>query len=167
MVKGGRGLFSKAVIISIGVVLLNFGFLFFRSFNSISTQRSITANIIKSALVDSFNLSVSSKIFLIIQFGLIAGVLFYTFIYERKMKKMEKELISSHMEKAGPNETDLDVLYEVLKSKGKIGLSAIANSFRINKEVAMEWCKILELGDLAVIEYPGFGEPMIKIKKIE
>jgi hypothetical protein len=167
MVKSGRGLFSKVFLVSIGVILLNFGFLFFRSFKLNKLQGGITANIVKSSLIDSINLSISSKIFLGIQLGLIMGILVYTFIYERKMKRKEKEFIGLHIEKAGPNETDLDVLYEVLKNKKIIGLSAIAKSFKINKEVAMEWCKILESGDLAVIDYPGFGEPAIKIKKVE
>lgn len=164
MVKSGRGLFSKSVIVSFGVILLNFGVLFFRSFKSNNPQGGITANIVKSALIDSINLSISSKIFLGIQLILIMGILVYTFIYERKMKKRENELIGFHIEKAGPNETDLDVLYEILKNKKKIGLSAVAKSFKVNKEVAMEWCKILESGDLAIIDYPGFGEPTIKIK---
>lgn len=165
MAKSGKGLFPKLLAVSVGVILLNFGVLFFRSFRTANISGRVTENVVRSALADSVKLSISSKIFLVVQLVLITGILVYTFVYERKMRKAEKDFMSSHMEKTGPNETDLDVLYEALKNKKKFSLSAIANSFKINREVAMEWCKILESGDLAVIEYPGFGEPVIKIKE--
>jgi hypothetical protein len=63
------------------------------------------------------------------------------------------------------NTTDLDVLYETLKKEKKISVSKIAKTFKIANDIAFEWCKILESGDLAEIVYPGFGEPLIKIKE--
>lgn len=65
--------------------------------------------------------------------------------------------------------TDLDLLYEVLKQKNSLRLSTISQLFGIKKDTAMEWCKILEAGNLAEIVYPTVGGPKIiiveKIKK--
>jgi hypothetical protein len=55
--------------------------------------------------------------------------------------------------------TDLDTLYAMLKKKKKIKISEIANYFGIDKEKVMDWCNILESGNLATLRYPKFGEP--------
>ena len=61
--------------------------------------------------------------------------------------------------------TDIDVLYNLLKEKKRIKLSLIAKSFNITKEEVMEWCKILESGGLATIEYPKLGEPELALEE--
>ena len=62
-------------------------------------------------------------------------------------------------------ETDLDKLYEVLKIVKTIRLSTIVKVFNVNKEVAMDWCKTLEIGNFASIEYPRFGEPQLVLEE--
>ena len=62
-------------------------------------------------------------------------------------------------------ETDLDKLYEVLKIVKSIRLSVIVKVFKVDKEVAMDWCKTLEIGNFASIEYPRFGEPQLILEE--
>jgi hypothetical protein len=61
--------------------------------------------------------------------------------------------------------TDLDVLYELLKEKKRVKVSAVMKAFDLEEEMAMNWCKILESGNLAVIEYSRVGEPIIELKE--
>lgn len=59
------------------------------------------------------------------------------------------------------SKTDLDALYTILKNKKEISVKSVANLFKIPQDLAMEWARILESGDLVTIEYPGFGSPRI------
>ena len=67
--------------------------------------------------------------------------------------------------------TDLDILYEMLKKKKEIKMESVEQTFHITPEIALEWFKVLENGELADIEYPRFGKPMLMLsegeKKIE
>ena len=62
-------------------------------------------------------------------------------------------------------ETGLDKLYEVLKVVKSIRLSVIIKVFKVDKEIAMDWCKTLEIGNFASIEYPRFGEPQLVLEE--
>ncbi len=64
------------------------------------------------------------------------------------------------------SKTDIDILYDLLKEKKKLALSSISETFKVKEETALEWAKILETADLAMINYPRFGEPELKIKAI-
>lgn len=57
--------------------------------------------------------------------------------------------------------TDLDILYEMLKKKKSMRILTISKIFGVKKEVAMDWCNILESGDLAEIKYPIVGSPKL------
>ena len=80
----------------------------------------------------------------------------------KEMKDSEKilKIPSSKLKRSEP-ETDLDLLYKLLKENKSLRISAISKIFKVSKEVALEWCKILEEGDLAVIYYPTFGDPKV------
>lgn len=65
----------------------------------------------------------------------------------------------------GKSKTDLDVLYDLLKEKGKLKLSSITSIFKIPESKAIEWTKILESGNLAEMNYPRIGEPELVFKK--
>jgi len=62
-------------------------------------------------------------------------------------------------------ETDLDILYDLLKEKKILRMSAIIKLFKINKETAMDWFRIMEEGDLADIKYPTVGEPELSLNE--
>jgi len=67
-------------------------------------------------------------------------------------KKMSSKMIN----------TEMDNFYKLLTIDKKMTITAIAAKFRIKKEIALEWAKILENQNLATIEYPAFGEPRVK-----
>ena len=61
-------------------------------------------------------------------------------------------------------QTNFDVFYNLLKENKTLSLNVIARLFKISKEKALEWARILEEKDLAVIEYPAFSDPEVRIK---
>ena len=60
------------------------------------------------------------------------------------------------------SKTDLDTLYNILKDKKQLRTSSIAKLFKVNKETALNWCKILESGNLAVLDYSS-GDPVVRV----
>lgn len=60
--------------------------------------------------------------------------------------------------------TDLDVLYDALKDKKQLRVSTIAKAFKIPKTMVLEWSKIFEVGKLATLKYPRFGEPSLALE---
>ena len=66
-------------------------------------------------------------------------------------------------ESSRPSETDLDVLYKLLKEKNTIRISTIAKAFKIDQDLAMEWGKTMEDAKLALIDYPRFSGPVLKL----
>lgn len=65
----------------------------------------------------------------------------------------------------GRSKTDLDSLYNLLKEKKQLKISVISKIFEISEETAIEWAKIFESGNLAVINYPRMGEPELVLQK--
>lgn len=55
--------------------------------------------------------------------------------------------------------TDIDNLYEILRTINHLRLSTIGQMYKVSPEVVMNWGKTLEGGNLAEIVYPRFGEP--------
>lgn len=84
-------------------------------------------------------------------------------------KKIElKEEISSihikHISDKSKTKTELDSLYKILQEKKRLNLATISKAFKVDKKIALEWCKTLESGDLAIIYTPRFGDPVISIR---
>ncbi len=61
-------------------------------------------------------------------------------------------------------ETPLDVLYNSIEEDG-LSIHKIMKKFDLKKEQALEWCEVLVNRDLAELEYPVFGEPVLRIKR--
>jgi len=64
-------------------------------------------------------------------------------------------------------ETDLDLVYKLLKEKKVLRLAVIAGVFGVSRNTAMEWARVLEVGDLAIIRYPTVGDPKIILNEEE
>lgn len=86
-----------------------------------------------------------------------------------KLLKVDKVSIAYYKvkEKHQKSNTDLDALYSILKEHKHLKIIDIAKTFKISKERAFEWAKILEESNLAMVEYPAFSEPLIEIKSEE
>ncbi len=63
--------------------------------------------------------------------------------------------------KLGAYETGIDLLYRRIQQKGKITLEEVEKTFKVSKELAEEWAKILESHKLATIHYPAFSSPAL------
>lgn len=104
-----------------------------------------------------------SKYFIVGEWVLLIALILFTFARDRITLK--KEIVEINLEnyKKAPNQTDLDLLYEVLKDKKSLKLSTIARIFKVEKDLVMEWVETLESGNLASVSYPRFGEPEARI----
>jgi preprotein translocase subunit SecG len=105
--------------------------------------------------------SLLSKAILLLQWVFMGLFLLIAFLRERQVLVKEQEIVEEK-KPVGRALTDLDILYTILKEKKRLKLSTIVKTFKVTSEVALNWCKILEAGNLAVIDYPGIGEPEIK-----
>jgi hypothetical protein len=111
------------------------------------------------------SLPTTSKLVLFLQLGVFILILLYAAFKDRGVLEDRKELDEIDLkETAKQSETDLDTLYKLLKEKNKLRISTIAKAFKINKDLAMEWGKTLEEGGLAIIDYPRFTGPVLKLK---
>lgn len=115
-----------------------------------------------------FNMNISIILFIALWILLIT-IVFISFIHFIKSKKEEKIKINFDElpQKNSKSRTDLDTLYNLLKEKKKLKIGTIARLFKISRENALEWSKILENHELVVIDYPTFNEPEVKIYEKE
>jgi len=159
-------IFPRVFLIALFIFSLNVGFIIYQNKEAIDfSNKSITGNAIN--LINSKNLqgiSRTAKIFFIAQWSIIILMLLTAKVKDRTTKVESKEIKEIHI-KNNKQKTDLDLLYNLLLKKTQIKISVISKAFNIKKEIAMEWCKILESGDLAIIDYPMFGGPIIRINK--
>ncbi len=113
-------------------------------------------------------LSTKVRIIIASEWLLVILVMLYTLIKAKnKFKKEEKaeSSIKNVSLKKGRNKTDIDLLYELLLMKKSLQISAIAKYFKVSKLIAMNWCQILEEGNLAEIHYPTVGNPKIELNE--
>ena len=145
-------------IFSAGVII------FFYKYGNFN--KGLTGLSIKETFSDAYtNLPQSSKIFLVIQWGILIFVLIFSYIKDKKIILGKNELAGIDLKKMSEKQgTDLDTLYNLLQTKKKLNLSTISRVFNIDEEVAIEWCKILEYGNLAVIDYSA-GSPLIRLNE--
>jgi hypothetical protein len=156
MTKEEKPVFFKAIAI-VGVILIaNVGILLYKygNFNNF-TGFSIYDNFSKIYL----NIGWNTKMFLIAQWTVLFLALLIILVRDIKLGGRTEEI---KIENKG---TDLDALYNTLKEKKQLKISSIAKVFKVDKEIALEWGKTLEAGNLASVEYPGIGGPVLKIKE--
>jgi len=171
MTKGESKLFSRIFIVVVLVFFINIG-AFFIKFGDIDdgseeiNQPGFTGlSIGKDAANLYLSLPLVSKIFLMVQWGLLILLLIYVGIRDKEVTKNKNELAGFDLNQIRKkSETDLDTLYALLKQKQQLRVATVSKAFDIKEDLAMEWGKILESGKLAYIDYPKFGGPLIKIK---
>lgn len=97
---------------------------------------------------------------------LIVLIAYARYLKNRRETKVHLT-IQEIKKRSSKTETDLDVVYRILKEKKRLPIYLISKSFNIDKEKAIEWAKILENSGLAILEYPAFGEPEVRINEKE
>jgi hypothetical protein len=167
MIKEVKSVFFKApvflrtLILVVVVFLINLGAFVYRYINM-----SITGFTIRESLYGAYQTPLMTKIFLIAEWTLLISGLLFVYIKERKSKINEDELSGINLKKLSKKKgTDLDTFYSVLQTKKQLRISTIAKLFEIDKQNAMEWCKILESGNLAYLDYPTAREPVVKLNE--
>ncbi|MFH1711596.1 MAG: hypothetical protein ABH840_04755 [Nanoarchaeota archaeon] len=151
--------FFKLLILAGFIFLANAGFFTYKYRGNFSGY-AISDGIVKTYT----GISPLSKIIFAVQWVVILLALTFMLFRDRRLKSRTSDINAIHSKKlSGKSATDLDTLYSILQEKKKLKISTISKAFKINKDTAFEWCKILESGNLAVIDYPGIGEPVVKI----
>ncbi len=163
MIKEEKHIFFKVLLVVVLILVIN-TVVFTIKINSNSGLTGLS--IVEKVSTSYSGISTSTKIFLLAQWVILLTLLLGTFIKERKLKdKPEQDNLSGINVKkmADQDSTDIDTLYKILKEKKKIRLSSIIQLFKVKKEVALNWCKTLETGNLATMEYVSAKDPVIKI----
>lgn len=113
------------------------------------------------------SISLISKIIIALEWALLISSIIFVLIKNKIEIKKEIENTKLPKIKISKSEktTELDTLYELIKEKKHLRLSTIAKIFKVKKEVALNWARTLESGNLVKISYPKFGEPEININE--
>jgi len=129
-----------------------------------------------SDLVDNLIVGDTISIVFLIQVFLIfiIGIMLFVGLFSKKSKKNKSERVLKNKPKnkkkqklrvkKEKGETDLDAFNRLLKEKKQLKVKDLAEAFKVDKYKIIEWGKILEENNLAVIEYPTFSGPYIKAK---
>ena len=110
-----------------------------------------------------------SRGLLVVVWGIILAfclVIFYKNSVRAKVVHIDEDISGLRKIASGEVNTDLDVLYLLLKKRKVVPLAEISRLFGIDKEQVNEWCNILESGNLASVGYPRFGEPELRLNEI-
>jgi len=163
MIKEEKPIFLKVFLVVVVILIINIGVFSYK----MTTDGGLTGLSIGKKFSEAYKgISPTSKLLLILQWIVLVTLLAGVFFRDMRAKNREakEELSGLDINRLSKDSgTDLDTLYKVLKEKKKLKISNIARLFRVKEEVAMEWCKILESGNLGVIEYLSAREPIIKI----
>lgn len=158
---------KKTGIIAIGFLVFLFFVISVGVFSSYGNENSdglSTGNSIKETLSQFYETStIGQRIFLSFQFFLLFLIVVAIVVIIKNVTHTKDLFQYNNFMEKGRSKTDLDSLYKILKEKKSMSISDISRVFKVDLEVALGWAKILESGDLAIIEYPRFGKPILTI----
>ena len=104
--------------------------------------------------------SSASQIILLLEWFSLLAVIIISLVRGKTEAKKELETIKlKEKYNKGEHKTDLDILYDILKERKHLNLNTISKIFKVDKEVAKNWCETLESGNLATLRYPRIGDP--------
>jgi hypothetical protein len=161
MVKRGR-LILLVFLLGLLVVL---GTSIFVSLMGVAFGAGIVGNSIVDSISTFYEAStVGQRIAILSQFFLFVVVI-VVIVYVVKKIRYKPKITRKDFDVVGDGKrsrTDLDTLYEILKKRKEVKLEDVEKAFKVDGEVALGWAKILENGDLAEIDYPRLGKPVLK-----
>lgn len=162
MIKEEKPLFPVVLLIVVVVFFLNIINLVYKLKKPVLNLTGFSVIARVGEMYSS--LPTTSKVILFIQWGILIFILLYAAFKDKNISDDKKELDTLKLkDNLRPSDTDLDVLYKLLKEKNKLSISNIARIFKIDKDLAREWGKTLEEGKLAFIDYPRFSGPVLKL----
>lgn len=155
-------------IIAVLLVLTGNGYYLYNKFGSYVAD--ITAKSPFRVAEELFNLLPNkNKIYVLVQllFLFVFFVLGLTKTVKHKNRPKLKKSAFNHKKFSNEAQTDLDILYNALVSKKEIPIPDICELFKINRDLALDWCKTLENADLAIVDYPNFNPPILRLMQEE
>ena len=162
MVKEEKPIFVKVILVMVVILIANSVALFYRYGDS--SMGFTGAAISENATKIFTGMSGQVKIFLIAQWSILSILVLAVLIRDSRVRRRNKEVSGINLEKmSSGSKTDMDTLYKILKDKKQVRISTIRKSFKIDKDTAMQWSKILESGNLAVVDYSSAEEPVLKL----
>ena len=172
--KGGKKSILGIIIALVIIAVAAHTYYNIYGFSLDFSQRGISGSAIFSDLISNAkSIDQKTKIVVAVEWLVVISIILYFLIKEKmkfdKEKKAGYVLIGKQKIniKKSRNQTDLDVLYELLQKNNFLTMTAIIKYFGIDKNTAITWCQILEEGDLATMHYPTVGEPKIVLNKKE
>lgn len=174
--KRGRGL--KIVISLVTLIAITHGISHIILFNTnLSFMQTIglsgravgdiSLDSIESSIKQNEKVPLPSMLVIIAEWALVFSLIALTTIRKHLAESMQKATHIELAKKKNKSDTDIDLLYEMLKKNKRISLSKLAELFKVDKKVVEEWGKILEENGYAEVDYPRFGEIEIRIKEDE
>ena len=160
-----RGIFFKVFLGVMVILVLNIAFFIYSS-GTFQINQGLTGFAARDLVDYSSKMNTNTKTFLIVQWVFLILVLIS--VYIKDLKNLKENTTKGEVlfkKQTGQSKTDLDSLYATLQEKKAFKVSTIVKSFKVSKDVAMEWCKILESANLATVEYPNLGGPVLKLSK--
>lgn len=148
----------KGFLTVLFLVLFNGIYLFYKFGNSLSIE---SGSSIREIIIISYKfIPLNYKFFILFQCLLVVVIMIVIAVRKFKLRRglFKKDFINGMK-----SQTDLDILYEILKREKWVTLDNIEKVFKVNSEIALDWSKVLENGNLAIIDYPRFGKPVLRL----
>ena len=166
--KKKRSHVGRAILITLTIIIListNLYYLFDKPlsdlglFSSGISGKAIMENISSAEIEINFK----EKIILGAEW-ILAVMIFLSLLIQSKAELNEYEVSITHEKiKQSISNTDLDILYNLLKEKKKIPVKALAVYFKVEESTIISWARILEEANLLTIHYPSFGHPILTL----
>ncbi len=164
-----RGKMLKVVISLVILIALLHGFvhiILFETNLSLVKTIGLSGRVIGEANSDELELNIKrnekisfpSTIVIISEWVLAFSLIMLSVIRRRLTETIQKATHIELVHKKNKSDTDIDVLYELIKKNKRLPLSKIAELFKVDKKVVEEWGKILEEYGYIIVDYPRFGE---------
>ena len=164
--KSRKSLFLKTMALIAIIFFLNMSFFVFKFGEFSGGISGFLISDVGSKISSTYDkIPLASKLFFLSAWLVFLSLIIGVFVRDKILSERKNKELHLNLN-YGKFQTDLDVLYEVLKQKQKLRIKSISKAFKVKPEQAMDWAKILETGKLATIEYPGlFGDPELVIIK--
>jgi len=163
-IKEEKPIFLRVFGIAVLILLVNLGsFLYSDFLLKNGSNKGLTGFSISEFVMNPISfVDLVPKFFFVLQWIVLGFLLIFVAIKDSKLK-LNSQTLKDVKINPSKQHTDLDKLYDLLIEKKQIRAVDVSRLFNVNKEIVLEWFKILESGDLAIIDYPMFGGPVIKI----
>jgi hypothetical protein len=108
--------------------------------------------------------SKSSKLIIIAEWVFLLSIIVLAVLRKKIEFEQQSDNIKS-LQKKRKDETDIDLLYELIQDHKKISVTKLSKLFNVDKEVIKKWGEVLENSELVTVDYPRFGDAKIMLRE--